>query len=97
MSEMENVYLNSNDHARAVIEVESRDARFVRETQRQWPLHQYRRLAQLMRTIRLVKSVAASSVHATSAGVASNLDIDGEAHVMARQQRTRLDRMLSRT
>ena len=56
MSEMENVYLNSNDHARAVIEVESRDARFVRETQRQWPLHQYRRLAPLMRTIRLVKS-----------------------------------------
>ena len=56
MSEMENVWLNSNDHARAVIEVESRDARFVRETQRQWPLHQYRRLARLMRTIRLVKS-----------------------------------------
>ena len=56
MSEMENVYLNSNDHARAVIEVESRDARFVRETQRQYPLHQYRRLAPLMRTIRLVKS-----------------------------------------
>ena len=56
MSEMEKVYLNSNDHARAVIEVESRDARFVRETQRQYPLHQYRRLAQIMRTIRLVKS-----------------------------------------
>ena len=56
MSEMENVYLNSNDYARAVVEVESRDARFVRETQRQWPLHQYRRLTRLMRAIRLVKS-----------------------------------------
>ena len=56
MWEAENVYLNSNDHARAVVEVESRDARFVRETQRQYPLHHYRRLAQIMRTIRLVKS-----------------------------------------
>ena len=56
MSEMENVYLNSNDHARAVPEAESRDMRFVRATQRQFPLHQYRRLAPLMRTLRLVKS-----------------------------------------
>ena len=56
MSEMENVCLNSNDHARAVPETESRDMRFVRETQRHFPLHQYRRLAPLMRTLRLVKS-----------------------------------------
>ena len=56
MSEMENVCLNSNDHARAVPEAESRDMRFVRATQRQFPLHQYRRLAPLMRTLRLVKS-----------------------------------------
>ena len=56
MSEMENVWLNSNDHARASVEVESRDARFVRETQRQFPLHTYRRLAPLLRTLRLVKS-----------------------------------------
>ena len=56
MSEMENVCLNSNDHARAVPEAESRDMRFVRATQRQFPLHTYRRLAPLMRTLRLVKS-----------------------------------------
>ena len=56
MAEAENVYLNSNDYARATVEVESRDARFVRETQHQFPLHQYRRLAQLMRQLRLVKS-----------------------------------------
>ncbi len=58
MCEMESVYLNSNEHARAVIEVESRDARFVREVQRQFPLHEYRRLAQLMRILRLEKSKA---------------------------------------
>jgi Xaa-Pro aminopeptidase len=56
MSEMDVVYLNSNDHPRAVIAVESRDARFVHETQRNYPLHQYRRLAKLMRALRLVKS-----------------------------------------
>ena len=56
MSEMENAYLNSNDHARAVPEAESREMRFVRATQWHFPLHTYRRLAPLMRTLRLVKS-----------------------------------------
>ena len=58
MCEMESVWLNSNEHARAIVEVESRDARFVREVQRQFPLHEYRRLAQLMRVLRLEKSKA---------------------------------------
>jgi len=39
------VFLNSNEHKRAVIEVETRDARFVRDVQARYPLHQYRRLA----------------------------------------------------
>jgi Xaa-Pro aminopeptidase len=56
MCEMEHVYLNSNEHPRAVIEVESRDARFVRDLQRRYPLHDYRRLARLMNRLRVVKS-----------------------------------------
>jgi Xaa-Pro aminopeptidase len=56
MCECDHVYLNSNEHKRAVIEVETRDARFVRETQRRYPLHDYRRLAQLMHRLRAVKS-----------------------------------------
>src|SRR5271157_2548630 len=38
MCESEHVYLNSNEHKRANIVVETRDARFVRETRRQYPL-----------------------------------------------------------
>ena len=39
--EAEHVYLNSNEHKRAVVQVETREARFVAETQRQYPLHSY--------------------------------------------------------
>jgi len=55
MCESERVYLNSNEHSRAVVEVESRDARFVRECRRRYPLHEYRRLAPLMHQLRAVK------------------------------------------
>ena len=56
MCECDHVYLNSNEHKRAVIEVESREARFVADTIRRYPLHDYRRLAPLMHTLRAVKS-----------------------------------------
>ena len=58
MCECEHVYLNSNEHKRAVIEVESREARFVADTRRRYPLHDYHRLAQLMHRLRAVKSDA---------------------------------------
>ena len=56
MCECEHVYLNSNEHKRAVIEAETRDARFVAETMRRYPLHDYQRLAPLMHRLRGVKS-----------------------------------------
>ena len=56
MCECEHVYLNSNEHKRAVIEVETRDARFIRETRARYPLHDYQRLARLMHRLRVVKS-----------------------------------------
>ena len=56
MCECEHVYLNSNEHKRAVVEVETRDARFVRDTQKRYPLHDYQRLARLMHPLRAVKS-----------------------------------------
>ncbi|MCI0541116.1 MAG: Xaa-Pro aminopeptidase [Verrucomicrobiales bacterium] len=56
MCECEHVYLNSNEHKRAVIEVETREARFVAETMRRYPLHNYQRLARLMHRLRAVKS-----------------------------------------
>jgi Xaa-Pro aminopeptidase len=56
MCESGHIYLNSNEHPRAVIEVESRDARFVADTLRRYPLHNYRRLAPLMHQLRVVKT-----------------------------------------
>ena len=55
MCDAESVYLNSNEHKRAVVEVETRDARFVRDLQARYPLHSYKRLAPLMHRLRAVK------------------------------------------
>ena len=56
VTDAEHVYLNTNEHKRATAEVETRDDRFVREMQRRYPLHDYRRLAPLLHQLRLVKS-----------------------------------------
>jgi Xaa-Pro aminopeptidase len=56
MCECEHVYLNTNEHKRAVIEVPTRDARFIECTQKKYPLHDYQRLARLLHTLRAVKS-----------------------------------------
>ena len=54
--EAEQVYLNSNEHKRASVELETREDRFVHAMQRQYPLHTYRRLAPLLHDCRVVKS-----------------------------------------
>jgi Xaa-Pro aminopeptidase len=56
MCECEHVYLNTNEHKRAVIEVETREARFVSDVIRRYPLHDYQRLARLTHRLRVVKS-----------------------------------------
>jgi Xaa-Pro aminopeptidase len=53
---MEHVHLNSNEHVRAVIEVETRESRFITDLQRRYPLHHYCRLARLMHELRVVKT-----------------------------------------
>jgi len=58
MCDAEHVYLNSNEHKRAVVEVQTRDARFVAECRARYPLHQYHRLARLMHRLRAAKSAA---------------------------------------
>jgi Xaa-Pro aminopeptidase len=57
MCEVENVYLNANEHRRAVLEHDSRDDRFIRDTQRLFPLHKYHRLARLLYGLRPVKAL----------------------------------------
>jgi Xaa-Pro aminopeptidase len=56
MCEAEQVFLNSNEHKRAAVVVETRDARFIRDCQARYPLHTYRRLAPLMHRLRVQKS-----------------------------------------
>jgi len=56
MCQADTVFLNSNEHARAGVQVQTRDARFVLETQAAFPLHRYERLARLMHQLRPVKS-----------------------------------------
>jgi len=58
MCESDVVFFNSNEHERAVIEVESRDARCARQLMARYPLHRYERLAPLLRNLRAVKSSA---------------------------------------
>lgn len=58
MCECEHVYLNTNEHPRAVVEVETRDSRFIRDTRARYPLHDYQRLARLMHSLRIVKTEA---------------------------------------
>jgi len=54
--ECENIYLNTNEHSRAIIELESRDARFINYCKERFPLHHYVRLAPLLQQLRAIKS-----------------------------------------
>lgn len=52
----ENIYLNSNEHTRAMLDVETRDDRFSKFCHQNFPNHQYKRSAPLMHRVRSVKS-----------------------------------------
>ncbi len=56
MGNVEHVYLNTNDHYRADVTVDSRDQRFIRWCQEKYPLHRYERLAPIMHRLRSIKS-----------------------------------------
>ncbi|MFP4095619.1 MAG: aminopeptidase P family protein [Cyclobacteriaceae bacterium] len=56
MAEAENVYLNTNEHIRAEVRVETRDARFIKWCQQHYPLHHYQRSAPLSYQLRAIKS-----------------------------------------
>lgn len=55
MALSENVYLNSNEHLRADVQVETRDRRFIKHCQERFPLHQYNRSASILHQLRAVK------------------------------------------
>jgi Xaa-Pro aminopeptidase len=52
MCEVEQAYLNTNEHPRSTVVVETRDARFIKDCQKRYPLHDYKRLGRLMHALR---------------------------------------------
>ncbi|MDM8526508.1 aminopeptidase P N-terminal domain-containing protein [Desulfococcaceae bacterium HSG8] len=54
--EHEYIYLNTNEHTRANVTVETRDARFLKWCRNAFPLHKYERLAPIMHNLRAIKS-----------------------------------------
>ncbi len=56
MGDTQVVYLNTNDHYRADILIDSREARFVKWCREKYPLHACERLAPSMHKLRSVKS-----------------------------------------
>ncbi|MFC4871415.1 aminopeptidase P family protein [Negadavirga shengliensis] len=55
MALSKHVFLNTNEHLRADVNVETRDARFIKHCRERYPLHQYHRLAPVMHKLRSVK------------------------------------------
>jgi Xaa-Pro aminopeptidase len=56
MCQADHVFLNSNEHPRATLPTETRETRFTRRCMQEYPLHDYRRLAQLMHELRVIKT-----------------------------------------
>ncbi|HEU4718415.1 MAG TPA: aminopeptidase P N-terminal domain-containing protein [Bacteroidia bacterium] len=54
--EAENIYVNTNEHVRAVVEVETRDARFISWCRQKFPAHQLMRSAPILHELRAIKS-----------------------------------------
>ncbi len=52
----DNFYLNINEYVKFFTEVEERNLRFVHEFKEKYPLHNYRRLAPLVKQLRQIKS-----------------------------------------
>ncbi|WP_339880408.1 aminopeptidase P family protein [uncultured Algoriphagus sp.] len=50
-----NIYLNTNEHLRAGVVVETQDARFIKKCRERFPLHTYHRSAPIMHKLRGVK------------------------------------------
>lgn len=56
MGGAEFIYLNTNEHYRAEVAVETRDSRFIKWCKEKYPLHQYERIAPIMSKLRAIKS-----------------------------------------
>ncbi len=53
---LKNIYLNSNEHPRADVVVESRDARFKKLIKKQYPSHNFKKISSILYGLRSIKS-----------------------------------------
>jgi len=54
--QVDHIYLATNEHLRANVVVETRNARFIKACQARYPLHRYERLAPLLHRLRITKA-----------------------------------------
>ena len=55
MTQAETVYINTNEHYRANVETETRDARFIKWLKEKYPAHSYKRCQPIIQRLRSVK------------------------------------------
>jgi Xaa-Pro aminopeptidase len=55
MTQAENIYINTNEHYRANVETETREARFVKALQKKYPAHNFLRSQPILQRLRSVK------------------------------------------
>ena len=55
MTQAESVYINTNEHYRANVETETRDARFIKWLKEKYPAHDFRRCQPILQRLRSVK------------------------------------------
>ena len=55
MAEAENIYLNTNEHLRAVKEVQTREDRFIQKVKSEYPSHGVKKSAPILHTLRSIK------------------------------------------
>ena len=55
MTQAENIYINTNEHYRANVETETREARFVKAFQKKYPAHNFLRSQPILQRLRSVK------------------------------------------
>jgi Xaa-Pro aminopeptidase len=55
LAQAENIYINTNEHTRANTSVETREDRYIKQLQKDYPAHTYKKSAPIMHRIRSVK------------------------------------------
>ncbi len=58
MTQTENVYINTNEHYRANVETETREARFIKKLKQNFPAHTYLRSQPILQRLRSIKETA---------------------------------------